>query len=112
MSILEGSLALDVAAALEAADAPYDLVLNKRIAGTPVTWAPHLCRGWRDQFAQDTVDGTLIRATDVRVMIIAGSLDVEPTTSDRVTVNGVTYAVIVSVKRDPAGALWELQARS
>ena len=112
MSILEGSLALDVAAALEAAALPYDLTLQKRIAGTPVTWAPHACRGWRDQFTQDTVDGTLIRATDARVMIIAGSLAIEPTTSDRVTVNGVTYTVIVGVKRDPAGATWELQARS
>ena len=44
-------------------------------------------------------------------MILAKTLKVEPETTGRVVVDGKTLSV-VDVRRDPAGATWELQARA
>lgn len=57
------------------------------------------------------VDGSLIRADDLRVMVEAGP--VEPTTADKLRIGGVDYA-IVSVRPTfyQAGAVvWEVQCR-
>lgn len=78
--------------------------------GDPVT-VEHPCRGWRDQFEQELIDGTLIRTTDWRIVILASSIGITPTTSDKVLVEGQSLN-IVSVRRDPAGAIFDVQARA
>lgn len=79
-------------------------------SGTP-TSVDHAGSGWVDAYDLDTIDGSLILSTDTRVMIVAASLDIEPTTADTLTISGVTYSII-SVKRDPAGACWDVQCRA
>lgn len=56
-----------------------------------------------------------IPATDRKVIILAksllaGGVELAPKRGDRVVAEGRTYDVI-EVKRDPAGATWEIQAR-
>ncbi|MCT8999121.1 hypothetical protein [Chelativorans intermedius] len=114
-SILQGEIAAEIVAALEAERVPYALTLvRQETGGDPwdpiIVDVPYDCRGWRDDYSLDERDGTLIQQDDVRVFIIASSLAIEPTTADTISLAGVSHS-IVSVKRDPAGALWEVQAR-
>lgn len=122
MSILEGSLASKVAAALEAAHVPRDLTLTRIVAGEsePSTpWIPgaptittHPGRGWTESYDDTTVDGTLVDAKDVKVLVLASTIDIEPQdVTDSVTIGGETLTV-VNVKRDASGALFILQARA
>ncbi|MEP0322882.1 hypothetical protein [Bauldia litoralis] len=79
-------------------------------------WAPtytsvdYSCTGIRDSYsALDRAGGNVLE-TDVKILILAATLAIEPGTSDSVTIGGKTYAAI-SVSTDPATALWEIQAR-
>lgn len=120
-SILQGDLADEVTAALDAAGVPYALTVTRIEPGEPdpeTPWipgedtpVPHACSGWVDQYALADIDGTTVLSTDTRVMIVLSSLDIEPTTADTITVSGVTYTII-SVRRDAAGALWDIQGRA
>lgn len=42
------------------------------------------CRGWRDQWTQDELANSLIAANDAKVVVLTNSLDIVPTTADRV----------------------------
>ena len=119
MSILD-QLAEDVSNALIAEGVADTVIVTRSetIGDTPydpgsgeTTQVEYTCQGWRDQYEQDMRDGTLIQANDVRVMIVASTLSITPTTADDITIDGRTFG-IVSVQRDPAGALWDVQARA
>ncbi|MBX9452043.1 MAG: hypothetical protein KL801_09410 [Mesorhizobium sp.] len=118
-SILLGSFADDVTTALEAADVPYALTISRtETVPGPNPWDPpvettthYACRGWRDQYALEEIDGTLILSTDARVLILASSLSITPATTDLLDLDGSDHA-IASIKRDPSGALWDLQVRA
>lgn len=120
MSILEGGFADDVASALDAADIPFDLTLTRDVEqdspapepGNPPNIVPvdYTCKGFADDFDASWRAGSLIQAGDVRVIIVANSLAVEPVAGDRITVRGKTYSA-VSVAADPALATWQIQAR-
>ena len=47
---------------------------------------------------------------DVRILVLAASLDGAITSDDRISVGGQLYA-IAGVERDPAGALFELRGQ-
>jgi hypothetical protein len=55
--------------------------------------------------------GAIQGPVDLRVVILADTLAVEPTTAGRVVVESKAPA-IVEVRSDPAKATWELQARA
>lgn len=123
-SILDGELAEAIADALDEASIPQSITVTRTtVTDDPTPWAPgsgdetieqvpHACKGWRDSYdaAYAAASGGSVLATDVKVIVLATTLDIEPTTSDTVTVGGSTWAII-SVSRDAAGATWELQAR-
>ena len=116
MSILLGSLADDISAALTAAGVPYELTVSRTVTtGDPwdptITTTNYACQGWRDEWTLDELASTLISVTDLKFVILGTSLAIAPTTADRVIVDGVSHA-IVSVHRDPAGATFTLQARA
>ena len=122
MSILEGSLASDVAAALEAASVPFDITIVRTTIGPsdpatpwlpgPATTTTHAGRGWTETYDDATIDGTVIDAKDVKVVILTSTIDIVPTdATDTITVDGATL-VIINVKRDASGALFILRARS
>lgn len=86
-------------------NAPWD-TSDDEIAETP-----YACKGWRDDYRQEDRDGTLIRQDDVRIIIVVSSLAITPGTSDKITIGGATYSII-SVRRDPAGTTFDVQARA
>lgn len=117
-SILEGELAGQVADALSVARVPYALSIRVTIPGSgpsydpgPPTYENHDCEGWAESFNDDEVDGTRIRATDTRVLVLTPTLAITPTTADRIIVAGKSLAII-NLKRDASGALLEIQARA
>lgn len=121
-SILEGELADEVTAALDAADVPYAITVTRTVPGGPGEnpWDPptddttvdYPCRGWVENYDDDNVNGTLIDARDVRVMILTTSTTIVPTdTTDTITVEGRTLSII-NVKHDASGALFIIQARA
>ena len=113
--LLDGSLAARLTDALVATDLPYSLVVQHQESdGDPfnptLVWVDHDCTGWLDTFDANDIDGTLIKATDVKAFVILSSLDMTPSTTDRLVANGTTYT-IANVQRDPADACWIVQAR-
>lgn len=120
-SILSGELAEAVTGALEAERVPDALSVTRTIPGTydpgtgttgPDTVTVHACRGWVESYDDDTIDGTRINASDVRVMVLTTSIDVEPSDdTDTITVNGEVLSIL-SVKHDASGALFIVQARA
>ena len=120
MSILQGDLADDVTAALDAAGVPYALVVSRTTTTGGDPWDPgsgettttdYACSGWLDSYGLDLIDGTIIQSGDVRVIILQSSIAIDPAPADTVTIDGQTYTII-SVKADPAGTLWDVQARA
>lgn len=113
--LLDGTLADRLVSRLVAAGLPYALTVqhlesdNDQFNPT-TTWVDHACTGFLDTFAARDIDGTLILATDVKAFVVCSSLDITPTTTDRLVANGTTYTII-NVQRDPAGAAWVVQAR-
>lgn len=121
MSILDTDIAEQIADTLTNAGLPLDVVLSRTAPGEPdpeTPWIPgtpvttnYPCKGWLDHYEAAELVNTTILATDVKVMIVATTLAIEPAPSDHVTVRGDGYTVI-SVSADPARAIWQLQARS
>jgi hypothetical protein len=123
MSILEGELAEAVSAALTDAAVPRDITITRTTPGEvdpdepwiPVedVVVPYIARGWVEQYDDDAVDGTLIDARDVRVMVLTSSISsIVPTdATDTITIDGKTFTII-NVKRDASGALYIVQARA
>ncbi|MFZ5693306.1 MAG: hypothetical protein ACOY5F_18900 [Pseudomonadota bacterium] len=120
MSILEGGLADDIAAALESALVPHDLTVSRSVIPDSPPYDPfdppapvlveYPARGFLDEYDASYRAGSLIEAGDVKVVIVATSIEVEPAPGDLIEVKGKSYSVI-SVSSDPAGATWSCQAR-
>jgi phosphoglycolate phosphatase-like HAD superfamily hydrolase len=67
-------------------------------SGTTTT---HAVWAVAELYRQDTVDGTLIRAEDLRVML--EPVTPAPTTADRLTIAGTEYAIVSVQTEAPAG---------
>lgn len=106
--------AADITAALSGAVA-YPLTITRVTTSggfdPTVTTTDYACQGWRDEWTQDELANTLIRATDIKFVVLAATLPIVPSTSDRVVVDGTTH-VIVAAMLDPAGATFTVQARA
>ncbi len=66
-----------------------------------------------DDYKDDEIDGTSIKAGDRRILIIAGTLssDVVPKANWKVSIEGTEDYRVVDAMRDPAAATWTLQVR-
>jgi hypothetical protein len=118
MSILDGELAETIADALEAADLPLDCVLTRSTPGDGDPWNPdagtstdYACKGFTDEYTALERADSLIQADDIKVVIVATTVAIEPLPLDSVSIRSKTYTV-VNVSTDPARALWQLQARA
>ena len=117
MSILEGEIAEQISDALVEAAIPVAVTVTRQVQDPESSpWAPtfttvdYSCQGLRDSYtALDRAGGNILES-DVKVLILAPTLAIEPVPGDSVTIDGKTYSV-VTVSTDPAGALWEVQAR-
>jgi hypothetical protein len=121
-SVLEGEWAETITEALQGASIPYVITLHVPGGEVPGEnpWDPpvvvdpvdHPGEGWRDSYTADMIDGSTILSTDVRIMVLASSLaSYVPFVGQSITVDGTTYSII-HVARDPAHALYDLQART
>ena len=116
-SILDGELAQTLVDALTDARIPQSLaIVSIEVDPNSPPWNPstielnHACRGWVDSYAATEIGAGAVLASDRKVFVICASLVIVPNTSDHITIDGLSYA-IVSVGRDPAGAAWILQVR-
>ncbi len=77
-------------------------------AGSPTSYT---IRALIEEYRQDQIDGTLIRAGDRRVLL--DPTVIEPTTADRVVIDGDEYAIVRVQAEAPAGVplLYMLQIR-
>lgn len=118
-SPLEGALAQTIGKAMGGLF--YACTVTREIPGSTEApyspWAPgpstpvaYQCKGLVDTYSAYERQNTLIAAGDVKVLILAATLDITPTTADKVTIRGTEYA-IVDVSTDPATAVWTLQCR-
>lgn len=80
--------------------------------GTIPSSRNYAARGYVSDYASGQVDGTMIQRGDRCVVIYASTLSVVPEPGDRVTVDGVGYALIRVEDRDPAGARYVCQVRA
>jgi hypothetical protein len=125
---MSGLLGGDIASAIGAAFATifFPAVLTRlepTVTSPPAdAWNPaprtpvdHPCTALDTAWETSLVAAGLVGAQDVKVLILATTIDVEPRASDRVTVRGRTYTVMPAsasmpaVKIDPARACWVLR---
>jgi hypothetical protein len=80
------------------------------------TVTDHACTLVVTKFRSDEIDGTRILATDHKVLVAAGGLEVEPhPTTDKVVAGGLVLAIVapvMPVKPADTVVLWILQART
>lgn len=76
-------------------------------APTPVEYA---CKAIHEQYSERFRLEGLVRDGDRKVLILATSLDVEPSPGDRITIDGFVF-LIINTATDPARAVWTCQAR-
>lgn len=118
-SILDGSLADDIADALTSAGIPFAVTITRDVpqdSPDPADPLPPIstdfaCNGFIDDWDADYITSTLVERSDVKIVIIANSIAIVPVAGDRVTVRAKTYSVL-NVSADPALATYTLQARS
>jgi hypothetical protein len=115
MGLLDGDLKAIIGGAV--ADLFLSATLTKRTTSgsrydpTLATGTSYTCKAIREEYSERfRLDGTVKRG-DVKVLVTAASLSVEPEAGDTITVSGDKERTIVAVASDPAGATWELQAR-
>jgi hypothetical protein len=122
VSILDGELADTIADALIDAAIPFAVTITRSGttggdpadpgSGTTVT-TDYPCQGFVDSYSAFDVANSLVLAGDVKIVVIANSLDMpsQPSPGDIVTARGRSYSII-NVSADPALALFEIQGRA
>ena len=81
----------------------------------PVPGSPtdHPCTLVDLDYTAREIDGTLIRATDRKVLVAAGGLAVEPSVADRIVIAGTALEIVRVSPLAPGGTIvmYEIQAR-
>lgn len=62
-------------------------------------------------FSRMEIDGEAVRAEDLKAIIATKDLTPIPTVNDTITREDGTVWSVISIKTDPAGAVWVLQMR-
>jgi len=120
VSPLQGALAARIGRAF--ANIFYEATVQRTLMTGPIdpgkpqtpgarTTVSYPCKGIVDTYSDYAIAETLVDAQDRKILILATSISIEPTDGDRVVIRGETY-MIISVKTDPAKAVWELQCRA
>lgn len=76
--------------------------------------APHACRVVETDYTAREIDGTLIQASDKKLLVAVSGLTITPTPDDRITVGGKTYEIVTVKTLQPGGTviLYEIQGRA
>lgn len=111
----------DIAGKLNAAMGKllFDVVLTKKTAslrpqnltaGIDTREKDYTGKGFVEDYNERQIDGDRVQVGDRKITVLGASLAVVPEIGDSLTIESSTY-IIVSVKRDPAGATYECQSR-
>ncbi len=71
------------------------------------------CKGFVDDFKDEWVNGTTVKITDRKVVILGSSLatGIVPEPKDEIIAEGTTFTIVDDgVVRDPAGATYECRS--
>ena len=77
----------------------------------------YACKAIHDTWGASWLSGGLVAADEVKVLVLAASLEVEPQPGDQITIRGQTFTIVPAgggkpaVSTDPARATWELRCR-
>lgn len=82
-------------------------------AGMNPTETPHTARGMIENYSSYSIANSLATAADRKISILGASIagGVVPASTDKVTIEGVTYRVLEITDRDPDGAMFTLKCR-
>jgi len=119
-NLLTGGLAATINKAFKNVFMDATLARDTRSGGTsyepgPVTTATYSCKAIEDSYGAMFMANGLVDTNNVKILVLAGSLAVEPQPLDRITIRGKTYTVstasagVPPVQSDPARATWELR---
>ena len=78
------------------------------------TEVPYPCRGFVDNFSNESWQKTSIRITDAKIVILGATLPagIVPESGDRITAEGKTFTIQENgVMRDAASATYECHSR-
>lgn len=90
---------------------------NQIIGGTPFSPVTgpvdHACTLAVMRFSSNEIDGTRIRADDLKVYVSTSGLTIEPTTADKIVIDGQAYSIVNATPLKPAGVVvfHQLQCR-
>lgn len=82
-----------------------------------VTSVNYPCKAIHEMWAASLMASGLVNIDEVRVLILATSLSVEPKPLDRITIRNETFTIVpmgsgrAPVMTDPAQAVWDCRAR-
>jgi hypothetical protein len=131
-SILDGEMAAVLAGALIGANVPFGITIMRttNAVDPDAPWEPgtttdtvYDAQGWEENYSTQDIDGTLIKAADVRVVVLLSTIakaagapgsspsTIVPATGDLVTSRGKSYLVIAAAE-DPTGSIARLQVRA
>lgn len=82
--------------------------------GLQPTTIEYTCRGVETDLEQKHIDGSLVKQTDVAILLLGDTIDggnVQPQIGDRVTSDGRTRAILRILERDPAKATFLVAVR-
>lgn len=71
------------------------------------------CKGFVDDFKDAFINGTIVKMTDRKIVILGASLPsgIEPEPQDEIFAENTTFTIVTDgVVRDPAGATFSCQA--
>lgn len=115
-NIFNAGIASQVASALSGMLQPATLVVmvpslrGDITAGNRPRRVEYQTRGFISHYADNLVDGTRIQFGDRKAVILGQPLSIPPSPGDLVNLEGRDWS-IVSVTRDPAGAIYSCQVR-
>jgi hypothetical protein len=121
-SPLLGSLATTIGKAMSGLFLDATLSRDTASAGgdpwnkPPPTTATYACKAIHEDWGVSYVAGGLVNEGDVKVLVLASTLTIEPLPGDRVTIRSKTFTVVPQgsgqppVTTDPAKAVWTLRA--
>ncbi len=77
----------------------------------------YTCKALRDSFGATWLAGGLVAAEDVKIIILADTLSVEPQPGDKIAIGADEWTIVPAggsapaVMADPATATWECRAK-
>lgn len=92
---------------------PFTGNYNPASATSSLTFVDHPVTGAAFAYPQKDIDGSLVKAGDVKVYLSMRGLDVVPTTTQKLSIGGVPHTIIAVEPLSPAGTvvIYTLQVR-